>query len=369
MVTLPAGLAVVVQLVLVALPLRPVEPPSNAARAQSGAAATVDASADQPIASALDDEAAIIKEAESDPRNFSPDSFPVIRSPRYVTAGAAADLKPGEWVIGVVIAGQPLAYPVSVLNQHEIVIDTSGGVPFMVCWCPLCRTGTVFDRRMDSKDLDFGHSGKLYRDAFLLYEVGTNALWHHATGRALTGAKRGRYLKPIPCRFVKWAVWLTAYPGTQVLRKDPGNPLHAVDSYTERNRSFGLTYGLGVLVNGAHRLYPFSKLRRTNLVLENVGGVPIVVYWHRPTETAVAWRRTLEGKVLELQDAGEEANGPLLREPGPDGSVFDAVRGECVKGPLLGKRLQPVLSSFWEVFAWVNNHPHGTEYPAPSPSP
>jgi len=56
------------------------------------------------------------------------------------------------------------------------VIDERDGVPFVVCWCALCRTGMVYDRLLDGAVIDFGHSGKLYRNAFLLYEKGSDAL-------------------------------------------------------------------------------------------------------------------------------------------------------------------------------------------------
>lgn len=316
------------------------------------------------LVAGLDDEATILGEAESDPRNLQPDAIPVIRGPVYVAGRSAAGMDPGEWVVGVEIAGQPLAFPVNALNQHEIVIDAIDGVPFMVCWCPLCRTGTVFHRRLGSREIDFGHSGMLYRNAFLLYELGTSALWHHATGEALTGSDRGRRLEPIPCRFVKWEVWAKAHPETRVLAKEPGDPDDARDSYAARNRSFLLTYGLGVSVNGAHKLYEFSQLKKTNLVRDEVAGEPIVVYRDAATETAVAWKRTLDGRLLELQPADDATQGPQLKEAAPDGSVFDAVTGKCVKGRLLGRSLVPVLSSFWEVFAWQLNHPGGTEYRA-----
>jgi hypothetical protein len=314
----------------------------------------------------LDDEATILEEAESDPRNFHRDAFPVVRSPRYVEGATAEGMDPEEWVIGVEIGGRALAYPINVLNQHEIVIDSTGDVPFMVCWCPLCRTGMVYDRRLDGEVLDFGHSGKLYRNAFLLYEVGTDVLWHHATGQALTGDRRGRFLEAIPCHFVRWAVWQESHPGTEVLAKDPDNPDHMRDSYEGMNLGLELTYGLGIVVNGVARLYEFRELEKTPVVEESVAGVPLVVYRDAVTETTVAWDRRLDGAVLNLEAAEGESATPRLREADPGGSVFDAVTGECLEGPLRGRTLRPILSSFWEVYAWDINHPGAERYRAPS---
>jgi hypothetical protein len=319
----------------------------------------------EPLDAGLEDEATILREAESDPRNFHRDAFPVVRSPRYVGGADAEGMDPGEWVIGVEIEGRALAFPINVLNQHEIVVDATGDVPFMVCWCPLCRTGMVYDRRLDGEVLDFGHSGKLYRNAFLLYEVGTDALWHHATGQALTGDRRGRLLQAIPCHFVKWAVWRETHPDTEVLAKDPDNPDHMRDSYEEMNMGLELTYGLGVVVRGIPRLYEFKELEKTPLVQETVGEVPIVVYRDAATETTVAWDRRLNGEVLDLRAGDGATAAPRLREVGPAGSVFDAVTGECVEGPRRGQSLRPIVSSFWEVYAWSINHPTARMYKAP----
>jgi len=228
----------------------------------------------------------------------------------------------------------------------------------------------VYARTLDGAVLDFGHSGQLYRSAYLLYDTGTNSLWHNATGRALVGKMRGRRLEPIPSRFVRWDVWKTAYPATRVLAKDPANPLHARDVYRDRNLALKLAAGLGVRAGGEDRLYEFPDLDRTPLVQERVGGVPVAVFWHGPTQTAVAWERTLDGKVLDLRRAADGEGGrPRLEETGEARSVFDAMTGEAVEGPRAGKRLAPVLSSHWEVYAWMAHHRTGSTYRAAVPPP
>jgi len=90
---------------------RPPAPPTGAAAPAGGEdGARRDPGTTPALDDGLEDEATILAEAESDPRNFFPDAFPVIRHPRYVEGCAAGDaMVPDEWVIGVVVAGQPLA--------------------------------------------------------------------------------------------------------------------------------------------------------------------------------------------------------------------------------------------------------------------
>jgi hypothetical protein len=228
----------------------------------------------------------------------------------------------------------------------------------------------VHARTLDGEVLEFGHSGMLYRSAYLLYDTSTKSLWHHATGRALSGKMRGKGLSPIPSRFVRWDVWRRAHPETKVLAKDPGKPEEASDAFDRRNRDLRLQFALGVVTPGEDRMYEISQLERLPLVQETVGGVPLIVVYHAKSKSALAWDRRLEGKVLDLRRAEESEDGlPRLEETGENRSVFDAVTGACVTGPLKGKALTPVLSSFWEVYAWTAHHPRGTIFRASVPPP
>ena len=68
------------------------------------------------------------------------DSIPSIDSPIFILA-AEADWKfPDSRIIGLDIEGDTRAYPLAILNWHEIVNDTVGGVPVSITFCPLCGT-------------------------------------------------------------------------------------------------------------------------------------------------------------------------------------------------------------------------------------
>lgn len=79
-----------------------------------------------------------------------PDGIPAIDAPRFQRTGDVRWVDDAEQVLVVEVAGQPRAYPVQVLTQHEIVNDTIGGVPVAVTYCPLGASGIAFDRRVGS---------------------------------------------------------------------------------------------------------------------------------------------------------------------------------------------------------------------------
>ena len=60
------------------------------------------------------------------------DGIPAILKPKIVASDQAAYLQDSDVVIGVKIGSQTRAYPVKVLNWHEVVNDTIDGVPIAV---------------------------------------------------------------------------------------------------------------------------------------------------------------------------------------------------------------------------------------------
>ncbi|MGH3442375.1 MAG: DUF3179 domain-containing (seleno)protein [Nitriliruptorales bacterium] len=84
------------------------------------------------------------------------DAIRPIYEPQFVTS-QQAELQAGELVMGVEVGGVSKAYPVGVLEFREMVNDQVASTPVVVTWCPLCRSGAVFDRRVDRATLTFGN--------------------------------------------------------------------------------------------------------------------------------------------------------------------------------------------------------------------
>ncbi len=79
----------------------------------------------------LPDEEAFL--AEMDRSRGHRDVFSVIRDPDFVRASSGG-LKPGEMVLGLDLGDAQFAYPINLLNHHEIVEHTSNGRDLLVCW-------------------------------------------------------------------------------------------------------------------------------------------------------------------------------------------------------------------------------------------
>ena len=175
----------------------------------------------------------------------------VILDGAALTPEAVADernklLVSSDRVIGVTINGESRAYPISVLNVHEIINDTLGGEPIAVTYHWPSDGAMVFDRRIDGRTATFGVSGLLYNANMLLYAknepapaqqgngegatgddgtppAGGESLYCQLLARAITGtdAQAGIQLRIIPSQVASWGWWIKAHPDSTVAGRDP----------------------------------------------------------------------------------------------------------------------------------------------------
>ena len=146
------------------------------------------------------------------------DCIPAIDDPEYVGADqAAAFLGEDELVIAMTHNGDKRAWPIRILDFHEIVNDTVGGDPVAVTWCPLCGSGLAFVRRVDGEFVEFGVSGLLHDSDLVMYDRATNSLWQQITGEAVMGPALGQTLEEVPATITEWSTWKTSHPDTQVM--------------------------------------------------------------------------------------------------------------------------------------------------------
>jgi hypothetical protein len=135
--------------------------------------------------------------------------------------GKGAFLIPSERVIGVEIDGHARAYPLSILNWHEVANDRLAGRDIVVVYNPLADAVTVFDPTVDGQVLEFGFSGLVYQSAALIYDRSeTPSLWCPLLGRAVSGPAVGETLEPMQASLVRWEDWLERHPHTDLVAPD-----------------------------------------------------------------------------------------------------------------------------------------------------
>lgn len=255
------------------------------------------------------------------------DGIPSIDNPAFLNARKAT-LKDDERILGITENGVAKAYPIKILNYHEIVNDEFDGKPVVVTYCPLCGSGVAFDAEVKGKILKFGVSGLLYNSDVLLYDRQTGSLWSQLEYKAISGPMAGKELEVLPTANTTWKSWKQKHPETVVLSEETGFKRdYSQNPYPGYGESSTLFFAVsaendefhpkemvtGIEIEGASKAYPFSELEKT--------GKQII-------------RDSIKDKVIEIHYDAESKSA----------EIFDAAGN-----PL------PAVTNFW--FAWFAFHP------------
>jgi hypothetical protein len=236
----------------------------------------------------------------------SRDGIPAIDRPRFVSARDADFLDTNHQVLGLARGGEAKAYPIAIMNWHEIVNDRLGGERVAITYCPLCGTGVAFVSRARGRDLRFGVSGLLYNSDVLLYDRETESLWSQIRRQAVTGPMKGEKLVALPLTHTTWRAWRQEHPDTWVLSTDTGfRRDYERDPYAGYASESGLFFPvraesrryhpkervLGLEIDGRFKAYPFAELSRLDggEVRERFVGREIRICFDRDSESAQAF--------------------------------------------------------------------------------
>ncbi|MEA1785171.1 DUF3179 domain-containing protein [Arenibacter sp. GZD96] len=260
------------------------------------------------------------------------DGIPAIDAPRFIKASQAR-LKNKDRVLGVFENGIAKAYPILILNYHEIVNDRFEDKPVVVTYCPLCGSGMAFDGIVGDKTLTFGVSGLLYNSDVLLYDRETESLWSQLESKAVSGPMLGSPLHFLNTANTTWKNWKKQHPETLVLSDQTGffrdytkDPYPGYD--TSSSIYFSVSHSdtrfhpkemvLGLEIEGHFKAYPFSELEKNR-------------------ETII--EDSFQGKVLRI----------IYNNEAKSAEIFDSANNTI-----------PAVTNFW--FAWYTFHPNTEVY-------
>lgn len=153
---------------------------------------------------------------------LSEESFPPILEPKFDPADKTP-FSDQDMVLGVVINGEAKAYPVNILNYHELVNDVAGGEPVLVTYSLLGDLGVVYSRKVKGEVAVFSNTGQLFRSNPLFYDGRTRTYWSQAWGMGIKGPHVNVQLAKFPAVRTTLGLWKKAYPTTLVLSKKTGS--------------------------------------------------------------------------------------------------------------------------------------------------
>jgi len=223
------------------------------------------------------------------------DGIPSIDEPQMVSPTQVDFLEPDDRILGITHNGITKAYPVKILNWHEIVNDHFGDQPVVVSYCPLCGSGMAFDARIAGKNRTFGVSGLLYNNDLLLYDRQSESLWSQIESKAIAGPLKGKEFQYIQTSHTTWSKWQQRHPATRVLSDNTGfNRDYSRSPYAgyekqktlmfptdhDDQRYHPKTWVLGIRLDGQYKAFPFPELEKSDapVVVEFAGSTLEIRY-------------------------------------------------------------------------------------------
>lgn len=205
------------------------------------------------------------------------DGIPAIDEPNYINANNATFLNSKDRILGLNYDGVTRAYPVKILNYHEIVNDKIRGKSVVISYCPLCGSGMAFKSGLNNSNNTFGVSGLLYNNDMLLYDRETQSLWSQIMSMAISGKMKGTQLHALPLSDTTWAHWREKHPQTQVLSTKTGYlrryEKHPYGEYDQNDAIYFPVSNstarfhpkervLGIVIDNKAKAYPFIELSK-----------------------------------------------------------------------------------------------------------
>ncbi len=318
-----------------------------------------------------------LSEADDEAVESLRDRIKPIYEPKYEGIEGGKWSGEGDLVIGYVSekSGDAYAYPVKMLNLHEIVNDVIDGEPILISYCPLCVSGVVYSRELDGRVLLFGNTSALYESDLVMYDHETGSYWFQVLGEAIVGPLSGDRLRLLPSVTITWGDWKNLHPETRILSRDLGllpstvrgspydrDPFEGYQDYVNDGRfAFPVSpeklddrlrpgdIVFAVQIGDIHRAYALSD-KPDQVINDEVDGEPILVVARDKGPTAAAYERTLAGRLLTFSFVEGVLQDEETSSRWDDG-------GRAISGSLAGSQLVrvPSRTSFW--FSLVGSLP------------
>ncbi len=186
-------------------------------------------------------------------------------------------------IIGVVMGNETRAYPINIIAHHHQVKDKIAGKDILVTYCSVCRTGRVYEPKIDGKIVDFRLVGMDHFNA-MFEDPETKSWWRQVNGTCIAGSQIGKQLADIPCYQTTLKTWLTLYPNSLILQQDSDfnkdyKDLEKFDDGSVKSKLIGRdpkpnqfkSWVVWVKNNNQVKVIDWSVIEKNKYVIESVG--------------------------------------------------------------------------------------------------
>ena len=230
----------------------------------------------------------------------------------------------------------------------------------------------MWESTVNGRKLNF-HLAGINNQNFIMRDEETGSWWQQVTGEAIQGPLKGSKLNPVFHDELSFAVWKREQPLGRVLKPDPRvaskyepadweekyATFHVVTPVDREDKLAPRALVVGVKVNGEARAYPVAALEKQSPILDQLGGVPLLLVLGEDKKSVRVFERLVDGRALEFFAKRESQALELI--DAETGATWDFT-GKAVSGQSAGKQLKrvPLLKDYW--FDWKIYNPKTSVY-------
>ena len=277
-------------------------------------------------------------------------------------------------VLAIERDGLARAYPRDLIARPHWFNDEFDSKPLMISYCILCNSGQAFapvlkdGSRLDLRNMTAFDNNTIYHCAR------TGNFIQQLDGRVIQGPNAGEVLESYPVVMARWDEWKRLQPDTRVYYAPPitlrdrivqkmlmtmiplsrlagrDQPWHLVRKEID-DRLPAMSFVFGVEIGDDYCAYPVEAMKKTPVVNDIVGEMPIVVLYDRAHDIGQVFHRTAGGRTLTFDDATSAQDGSLVARDMETGTIWN-VSGHALDGALKGEKLVP--APHWNQLFWFS---------------
>lgn len=303
--------------------------------------------------------------------------IPAINNPQFTKASEVTFLSDSSKVVGIKLKNKIRAYPIEILDWHEVVNDVIDSLPIAVTYSALSGTSIIFDRNTRNGLLEFRVSGILYNSNTIFSEFETFSEWSQMLRKSVKSDQPELMLEAYPALEMNWTKWKQNFPDSEVMNLNTGynRPYgtypygdyqtdstkifftlpydeEAIDSlnniYPLKEKILGVKHG--EIVKG-YRLQSFA-VDGFSFIEDEIDGTPVIIIGSQNFETMIAFSRLQpNGSVLNFSTISAEAQIILTDTNGQQWNIF----GKSINDS--NDELGSLESNIGYWFSWVTFYP------------
>lgn len=293
--------------------------------------------------------------------NFRMNADSMFRQPKELTLKSKAEniVDDSSLVICVENNGIVKAFPIRFMSYHHQVQDTIGGLPLIITYCNVCRTGRAFLPIVRGQYDKFRLVGMDHYNAMFEDET-TRSWWRQSTGEAVAGPLKGQVLPEAGSMQLTVRKLFEHYPDALVMQADEASfaeydtlgrfeqgksesRLTRTDSISWKDKS----WVIGIQIGSESKAFDWNTLKNQHIINDKIGTTPVVLILSSDEQSFAAFERSSGSEVFSIQ------NDTLYSNTG----AYDFTGRGTTKPAKSLKRVK-AYQEFWH--SWKTFHP-GTE--------